>query len=111
MPGSTIYRKQGDTAPPITASLTWGDGTAVDLTSAAVKLNLRLPSGQLLRDHAGVAVLSPATAGRIQYTHQLTDTAIRGKHLFEFEVTFPTGEVVTFPNQDDCTMQVVRQLS
>ena len=87
--------KKGDTYPPLRATLT-ADGVALDLTAATgVDAVIVGPSTTLT---ATCTVLSPATAGRVEYEWQAGDTDEVGSHQIEFVVTWSATEEETVPN-------------
>ena len=51
------------------------------------------------------SILSPATAGQVQYTWASGDTDVVGLCKGEFEVTFTDGKTLTFPTKGDFTIE------
>ena len=104
----TFYLKQHDTLPALEASLINPDGTAVDLTGAAVKFVMTAADGTPVVDAAG-AIVAPATDGKVRYDWLAEDTAVPGAYRAEFEVTF-VGSRYTFPNNDYLAVQITKSL-
>lgn len=106
---STFHIKQGDTSPSMKAMLKDEAGIPVDLTGASVVLNMSDAYGQTLIDRATV-VVSDAVAGVVRYDWVTDDTLVAGDHRAEFEVTFNTGKVETFPNTSDITVSIREEI-
>lgn len=98
--------KQGDTGPPLIATLKGRDGVAQNLTGASVKLNV---VGVMTLDHATCTILD-AVNGKVQYDWQSANTTAVGKSRGEFEVTLVDGTIVTFPNDSFFEINIVAQL-
>lgn len=92
-----FFVKQNDTAPSIRATLYDGNGSAVNLSGASVKFNLRAV-GSSSTVVSALADIVTAASGIVQYDWQAGDTATVGIYHGEFEVTFSGGLVETFPN-------------
>lgn len=105
---SDFYIGQGDTASPITRTLTDALGAAVNIQGATVRFTMT-PA------HGGTPVVNNATAlnlqvgdgsdgtrGRVSYGQGAAPwgsaTATAGDYLAAFTVTFADGTVETFPN-------------
>lgn len=89
---------QNDTSPPIRGDCLSGTGQPVDVTGATVKFYMReLESDVLTVDGSGSVV--DGQAGTIGYAWAPGDTSSPGVYLAEFEVTYPGGDVETFPSQ------------
>lgn len=89
--------KRGDTAPSLRATLRNPDGTAVDLTGATVRFLMRDRISGASRVTASASLVTPAS-GIVQYDWQAADTSTAGTCDAEFEVTFASGKIETFPN-------------
>lgn len=94
---STFYIKQNDTAPSIAALLKNPSGSAINLTGATVRFNMKSQSGTLLVDNATAVVVDEST-GNVRYDWALGDTALAGNNYAEFEITYSDGGVETVPN-------------
>lgn len=92
--------KSGDTSPSIQYTLYEPDGsTPVDLTSSTVNFHMRLKGSTAAPAVDASATLVDAANGVVRYDWASGDTATAGEHEAEFEVTFQTGKVETFPNR------------
>jgi hypothetical protein len=64
------------------------DGVAVDLTNKTVTLVLKDRNGNLIAHAGTVAVVSPATAGRVKFTPAAADLdSTKSPYLARFKVT------------------------
>jgi hypothetical protein len=99
--------KQNDNRPKIRMYLKQGAAGSVspiDLTSAtAVVFNMRLSTnpGTVVVSREDADILTPATAGGVEYTLTAAQTATVGTYQAEFEVTFADGGILTVPSGDD----------
>ena len=103
-----ITLKQGDTWPPLKATLQQANGTAINLTEATVRLMVINRQGTEIIDHA--AAITNAISGQVQYDWHTSDTANAGIFRGEFEVTFAGGAIVTVPNNGYFEIQILSQL-
>lgn len=94
---ATFFWKRGDTGAA-TATLKDGDAVAVNLTGATVKFIMR-PTwpGPLKIDRA--IDLDDATNGVVSIDRTSADTDTAGHYHAEFEVTYASGDVETFPER------------
>lgn len=100
--------KQGDAGTPIQAILYNPDGTPVDLNGAAVRFIMAKSGGSssVQTDNQVMweikidaqAEIFDADAGTVQYIFTAEDVNEFGDFLGEFEVTYPSGRIETFPN-------------
>jgi BppU N-terminal domain len=99
--------KQGDAGTPIQAILYNPDGSLVDLSGATAKFIMAKSTGSTIYSGDTVAwdiridtaaeILDPL-AGSVQYIFLDVDVAEFGSYLGEFQVTYPSGRIETFPN-------------
>ena len=98
--------RQGDTLPTIRATLTTTTGAVVDLSSAAsVIFKMARRPGVTPKINAAAAVIGLPTAGTVEYTFLTADTDAPGRYVGEWQVTFSSGAIETFPN---CTYSIIR---
>lgn len=91
--------KQNDLWPAIRAILRDSDGNAIDLTGSTVTFTMRVYGSATppVISAAAATVLSPATAGRVEYQWAGADTATLGMYQAEFGLDIG-GKVGTAPN-------------
>lgn len=106
---ATFYIKEDDTAPTIQAQLKNPDGTPVDLTATDVDIRITKARGG---DNVvnSTASIQNASDGVVRYTLQASDTEDSGRYRVEFEVTYGTGQVETFPNKGYHTLLIGRNM-
>jgi hypothetical protein len=80
--------KQGDVLPYFTDTLTYIDGSAVDLTGATVRFVMRSLTGAQPITNA-VATITNAPAGQVLYQPTTTDTATPDQYMGNWLVYFP----------------------
>ena len=103
----TFTIKRGDTLPAFTRVLKFSDGTVQDLTDATSVIFIYRPVDGDGPDLSATAVSrtctinAPATDGSVTWAPIAADTATVGRFYAEFEVTFSSGDVLTFPNSKD----------
>lgn len=107
---STFNIKQGDTFPSLRANLKDGSNEAIDLTGATVRFHMR-PVGTAVAAIDAAATVISAGTGVVDYTWQAGDTATVGEYQAEFEVTYPGGEVETFPNGGFLSVKVTDDIA
>ena len=88
--------KQGDVLPVLSDTLTYSNGTAVNLTSASVKFVMRAITAIGPTVNTTATIVS-ATAGTVSYTFTATDTQTAGHYQGTWIVTFSGGQVQQFP--------------
>jgi len=88
--------KTGDTAPILQATFTDANGSAVSITGATVKLIVANLAGSVVMNKS-MSIFNGA-GGIAEYEWQAGDTDTPGTYKVEFEVTYATGEVESFPN-------------
>ena len=108
MASNIFYMKQNDTAPAIRATLSDSDGIAVDLTDATVRFLMKTQSNILTAN--GAATILDSANGVVQYAWEVGDTMNEGTHLAEFEVTYSSGKVESFPNRGYIKVKVTKEV-
>ncbi len=109
--------KRNDTASNIQATLENSGGTAVDIQSSTVLFKMAPLAGGTLAV-AGTAVIDQVGAGTVvggqmgvvHYVWQAGDLDTAGRYAAEWEVTFSSGAVQTFPNGDPIILDVNEDL-
>jgi hypothetical protein len=97
----TEYLTQHDLQPTYKVTVVDSSAVAIDLTSAVIRVNMRLEDSTALtlnRSTAGITITS-ATSGQFEYAWQVGDTDSTGTFDIEFEVTPNTGGKFTIPNK------------
>tara|TARA_E500000318_G_C3554652_1_gene210517 strand:+ start:1285 stop:1605 length:321 start_codon:yes stop_codon:yes gene_type:complete len=101
--------KQNDTSPSLQATLKDASGTAIVLTGASVRFHMKALDGTVKVDAA--MTITSASGGVVQYDWQTGDTDTVGSYSVEFEVTYSDNTIETFPNNQNLTISVVRELN
>ena len=98
----------GDTARAITATLTDGDGNAVNLTGNTVAFRMTPQGGDTAKVDDAAATIDDAATGQVSYSWATADVDAAGTYEAQFIRTvsgktehFPTGEklIVVFKNE------------
>ncbi len=105
---TTAYIKRNDTARVISDALTL-DGAAINLTGATVSLCLRNITTGASFKHA--ATVTNAVGGRVEYAMQAADTATAGRFRLEWEIVLSSGAVLTVPDDDYHTLNILEDLA
>lgn len=112
MPNLRFPIKRHDRLPALKVALTYRDGTAVSLVGAtSPKFYMRSTSAadSTTPKVDGVATITDAANGLLQYDWAANDTDTAGSYLAEFEVQI-SGRRMTFPAGDQLVVQVVGDL-
>ena len=88
--------KSGDVLPILSDTLTYSNGTAVNLTGASVKFVTRAITAMGPTTNATATIVTPA-AGTVSYTFTAADTAVAGHYQATWIVTFSGGQIQQFP--------------
>lgn len=89
--------KQGDAAPVFNDTLTYSDGTAVNLAGATVTFAMRSLSSAAVVPLAGVTTIENPFPAAVSFTPTVDDTATPGNYEAEWKVVFSGGVPMTFP--------------
>jgi hypothetical protein len=99
---------QGDTAPPVTGTLTKDDGTAFDLSVIdAVRFQMRKPDDQRYTIDELADIVGSPTAGKVSYSWSPNDLSVPGEYIAHWELLFLDGKLQT--TKPDNTVTVARQ--
>lgn len=101
-PARTAVWKTGDTGPVI-ATLRDSEGTPVNLTGATVRVLVSRQGGGITIDEP--AALPDAVNGDVRYDRDGTLPA--GRYALEFEVTYSSEIVETFPSDTSVDVTVL----
>lgn len=108
MPDFTI--RQNDTLPALTASLEDFAGAKVNLSQATgVRFHLVTSDGLFTTKVNAAAAITDVANGGVSYTWQSADTSTPGAYYGEWEVTFVSGQVETYPNDGYISIRITRQ--
>src|SRR5688572_12051401 len=102
--------KEGATLPAIESTLTYDDGTAIDLTGTSITFRMRRRSDTALTVNGSAAIIS-ATAGTVRYSWVSADTDTQGEYIAEWVITYPGGGILIAPSAGYNTVHVVESLS
>lgn len=102
--------KSGDTLDSLDATLQGADGAAIDLTGATVVFSMQRVDGALVITEAAATVVD-AVGGTVTYGWQTGDTDVAGGYWGEFEVTFASGGIATFPNDRHLSINILEALA
>jgi hypothetical protein len=100
---------EGDTSPSLRVRLESPKGVPKNLTGCTVELRLRRKEDpDELTEVFPMAIEGAPTDGVIVYEWQPGQTDNPGKYYAEFPVTFPSGEIQTWPRQGGRVVVIVR---
>ncbi len=107
---TTVMRK-GDTLPAYTATLVEGPArTPLDLTGCTVRFHMRnTDAAAVLKINAAATIVS-AAAGTVRYDWDTGDLSDVGTYHVEWQVTYPSGRILTAPTRGFDTIRVIDQL-
>ena len=106
----TFKIKENDTTPSLRAELLNGSGNAVDLIGTTVRFHMRT-MGSSTADIDAVASVISEPLGIVQYDWADGDTSDVGSYQAEFEVTYPDGNIETFPNANYIGVEIIDDIS
>lgn len=116
MPAPDFLIKTGDTASSIFATLENSGGTRVDIQGATVNFKMKPISGGTLyvagtavNAQVGAGTVLPSTKGDVTYAWASAPGTV-GLYIAEWEVTYASGLVQTFPNAGYMSILVTRDL-
>ena len=98
--------KRNDTRQYLVRTLKSADGTVINLVGASVAFNMRKRGTNALKIDGGVAYVTDAAGGMVEYRWATTDLNTAGYYEGEFEVTFTDSTVITVPNEEHIPITV-----
>lgn len=101
--------KRNDTSPSIQVILLDSGDNPIDLTGSTVKFHMKVSFGAEPKISSEAEIVSP-TEGLVQYNWKTGDTDTTGTFLAEWEVTFPNGDIQTFPNDGYIYIKITKDL-
>lgn len=111
MSSKVFFAKVGDTKPirHVLERYSSGAWAPVDLTGASVRFLLATSAGVRIAGGAATIVGS-ATAGTVEYGWAAGGNTMAGSFQGEWEVTFPSGVIESFPAEGYVPVEFVEQL-
>lgn len=108
----TFRITQGDTSPTILSELN-DSGDVIDLTGADVRFIMENKYEEVVIDDdtSGAVNIVDQTGGQVEYEFSSTDTEQVGSYRAEWEVTFPSGAVETFPTGHKIDVEIIEQIA
>lgn len=109
---TSIKIKRNDTKGKFIDTLTL-DGVPVNLTGCTIKFLMRRrgrSTGSNLTISRTGAIAGDPTLGNVEYQPTATDVQLEGVYDHEWQVTFPDGKILTVPNFDFNTVEILRDL-
>jgi hypothetical protein len=105
----TFFIKRGDTSPALQFALL---PATVNLTGATVRFQMRArrPRGGVAVIDAAAAVVTATGTPTVEYKWQPSNTINAGSYEAEFRVTYPNGEIGTFPNDGFIPIQITEDI-
>jgi hypothetical protein len=110
MPEPDFRLKTGDNASIISSYLENSGGTAVSVAAATVLFKTAPISGGTLTFGGTATIDGSGTAGHVSYAWPTGGFSTSGLYLAEWEVTYSTGTVQSFPNDGYLTILVTDDL-
>ncbi len=95
---STFFIKRNDTSPIFRAILKDGNDNVVPVGGATILF--KMSDQNKVSKINSAAVINNGANGDVQYEWSIGDTDTEGFYDSEFEVTFSTGRIETFPNYE-----------
>lgn len=117
MPEPDFVIKRNDTASPIRSTLENSGGTAVTIQGATILFKMAPISGGTLTlagsgtiDQVGDGSGTAGLMGQVHYNWPAAAVATAGLYAGEWEVTYTSGTVQTFPNGDPILIRINKDL-
>lgn len=110
MAGTEWYVKRNDTYSSVTEQLLDENLSPVNLSGCVVKFNMRLKTAAVAKVSSSATIVNAAT-GTVRYQWQGADTDTAGEYRAEWQVTFSSGRVQTYPNDTYNTIHILSDLA
>jgi hypothetical protein len=111
MATADFVAKQGDTAIVWGDTLTYSDGSSVNLTGASVNFVMRSLSATTPVTNAPANITNPTSPATVSYSPTAADTATAGEYMGNWVVTFSGGKVETFPTDGYLWVEIQQNLT
>lgn len=103
--------RQHDTLQDLDYTLVDSALVAHDLTGATVKFSMSSKPGITPKVNLQSVALVDATNGQVRYTWQTGDTSNIGTYYGEFQVTFSSGKILTFPKGSYIIIKIISDVA
>lgn len=103
----TLYIRQNDTSPSLSATLTDSSGNGINLTGAVVRFLMKDLSDVVKIDEQ--CTINNASEGVVSYVWSVGDTDTPGIFYFAFEVTYQDSSVESFPNKGNLSIVITKE--
>jgi hypothetical protein len=103
--------QKGTTRPILNSTLTYSDGSTVNLTGATVKFVMRPVTATAPTTSAGATITSATSPATVQYTFTAVDTQSAGQFQAQWAVTFGDGSTMNFPTDGYLEVSVTEDLT
>ena len=90
--------KKGDVRPVLSSTLTYADGSSVNLTGATVRFVMRAQTAISPTTNAAATVVTATAPAVVSYAFTPADSAVTGRFMGEWHVTFADASLMTFPS-------------
>lgn len=111
MPEPDYFVRQGDQGLLIRTVCEDEHSVAVSIANAAVAFHMKSIRGGTLKVNAAATNENSTATGQTSYALLAADTDTPGLYLAEFQVTFQSGAVQTFPNGGYILVKVTEQVA
>lgn len=95
-----IYLKKGNLEPRVRGTITNDDGSAVDLTGAAITFYMEHELGTIKINNGAASLVGPGINGTVEYLWVGTDTNTKGDYRAWFNGTLANGKPLSSPSRD-----------
>ncbi|CAB4176084.1 Domain of unknown function DUF2479 [uncultured Caudovirales phage] len=107
---NTWYVKRNDTYGNVTEQLLDENLAPVNITGASVKFSMRTRTGSVAKVSSAATIVTAAT-GIVKYQWVTGDTDTAGDYRAEWQVTFSSGKIQTYPNNGYDTISILQDLA